>query len=45
MAGLNCQAGPGKMVQHRLLARRGFYRRGKLRKLAELLLGMAPFLK
>jgi hypothetical protein len=34
MAGLNCQAGQGKMAQHRLWARRGFYRRGRLRKLA-----------
>jgi hypothetical protein len=33
MAGLNCQAGQGKMAQHRLWARRGFYRRGMLRKL------------
>jgi hypothetical protein len=33
MAGLNCQAGWGKMAQHRLWVRRGFYRRGKLRKL------------
>jgi hypothetical protein len=34
MAGSNCQAGWGKMVQHRLWARRGFYRRERLRKLA-----------
>jgi hypothetical protein len=34
MAGSNHQAGWGKMVQHRLWARRGFYRRGRLRKLA-----------
>jgi uncharacterized membrane protein len=33
MAGPNCQAGQGKMVQHRLWARRGFCRRGRLRKL------------
>jgi hypothetical protein len=33
MAGSNHQAGRGKMVQHRLWARPGFYRRGKLRKL------------
>jgi hypothetical protein len=54
MAGLSCQAAQGKMAQHRLWARRGFYRRGSLRKLVhaqkslvgvELLLGMAPFLK
>jgi hypothetical protein len=54
MAGSNRQAGRGKMVQHRLWARRGFYRRGRLRKLvhawespveAELLLEVAPFLK
>jgi hypothetical protein len=43
MAGSNCQAGWGKMAQHRLQARRGFYRRGRLRKLAhvwESLVGM-----
>jgi hypothetical protein len=34
MAGSNCQAGWGKMAQHRLWARHGFYRRGRLRKLA-----------
>jgi hypothetical protein len=34
MAGPNCQAGWGNMVQHRLWARPGFYRRGRLRKLA-----------
>jgi hypothetical protein len=34
MAGPNCQAGWGKMVQPRLWARHGFYRRGRLRKLA-----------
>jgi hypothetical protein len=34
MAGPNCQAGRGKMAQHRLWARSGFYRRGRLRKLA-----------
>jgi hypothetical protein len=34
MAGSNCQAGQGNMAQHRLWARRGFYRRGSLRKLA-----------
>jgi hypothetical protein len=33
-AGSNLQAGQGKMVQHRLWARRGFYRRGRLRQLA-----------
>jgi hypothetical protein len=34
MAGLNCQAGQGKMAQPRLWVRCGFYRRGKLRNLA-----------
>jgi hypothetical protein len=34
MSGSNCQAGGGKMAQHRLWARRGFYRRVRLRKLA-----------
>jgi hypothetical protein len=34
MAGSNCQAGRGKMAQPRLWARRDFYRRGRLRKLA-----------
>jgi hypothetical protein len=34
MAGSNHQAGWGKMAQHRLWARHGFYRRGRLRKLA-----------
>jgi hypothetical protein len=34
MAGSNCQAGQGKMAQPRLWARQGFYRRGRLRKLA-----------
>jgi hypothetical protein len=34
MAGPNCQAGRGKMAQQRICARRGFYRRGRLRKLA-----------
>jgi hypothetical protein len=34
MAGSNHQAGQRKMAQHRLWARRGFYRRGRLRKLA-----------
>jgi hypothetical protein len=29
----NCQAGRGKMAQHRFWARHGFYRRGRLRKL------------
>jgi hypothetical protein len=33
MAGSNSQAGLGKMAQHRLWARHGFYRRGRLRKL------------
>jgi hypothetical protein len=33
MAGLNCQAGQGKMEQPRLWERPGFYRRGRLRKL------------
>jgi hypothetical protein len=33
MAVSNCQAGRGKMAQHRLWARHGFYRRGRLRKL------------
>jgi hypothetical protein len=34
MAGLNCQAGWGKMAQNRIWARHFFYRRGRLRKLA-----------
>jgi hypothetical protein len=34
MAGPNCQAGWGKMAQQRIWARSGFYRRGRLRKLA-----------
>jgi hypothetical protein len=34
MAGSNHQAGRGKMAQPRLWVRRGFYRRGRLRKLA-----------
>jgi hypothetical protein len=34
MAGLNRQAGRGMMAQHRLWGRRGFYRRGRLKKLA-----------
>jgi hypothetical protein len=34
MAGPNCQAGRGKMVQQWTWARRGFYRRGRVRKLA-----------
>jgi hypothetical protein len=34
MAGSNFQAGWGKMAQPRLWARRDFYRRGRLRKLA-----------
>jgi hypothetical protein len=34
MAGSNHQAGWGKMAQHRLWAKHGFYRRGRLRKLA-----------
>jgi hypothetical protein len=33
MAGSSHQAGQGKMAQHRFWARRGFYRRGRLRKL------------
>jgi hypothetical protein len=32
MAGPNCQASQGKMAQHRLWARHGFYRRERLRK-------------
>jgi hypothetical protein len=32
MAGSNWQAGRGKMAQHRLWARHGFYRRGRPRK-------------
>jgi hypothetical protein len=35
MAVSNHQAGWGKMAQHRLWARCGFYRRGRLRKLAD----------
>jgi hypothetical protein len=31
----NCQAGRGKMAQPRLWAKRGFYRRGWLRKLVQ----------
>jgi hypothetical protein len=34
MAGSNHQAGWGKMAQHRLWGRHGFYRRGRLRKSA-----------
>jgi hypothetical protein len=33
MASPTCQAGQGKMVQHRLCTRHGFYRRGRFRKL------------
>jgi hypothetical protein len=33
VAGPNHQAGQGKMVQHQLWARRGFFRKGRLRKL------------
>jgi hypothetical protein len=33
MAGLNFQAGWGNMVQPRLWARHGFYRRERVRKL------------
>jgi hypothetical protein len=32
MAGSNCQDGWGKMAQHRFWARRGFYRRRRLRR-------------
>jgi hypothetical protein len=34
MVGLNSQAGQGKMAQPRLWVRRGFYRKGRVRKLA-----------
>jgi hypothetical protein len=34
MAGLNRQAGQGKMAEPRLWAKRDFYGRGRLRKLA-----------
>jgi hypothetical protein len=34
MAGPNCQAGQGKMAQQQFWARHGFFRRGRLRKLA-----------
>jgi hypothetical protein len=34
MEGSNCQAGWGKMAQSRLWARHGFYRKGRLGKLA-----------
>jgi hypothetical protein len=34
MAGPHCQSGWGKVAEHRLWARCGFYRRGRLRKLA-----------